>query len=138
MGVVYHTNYLNWFEIGRTELIREAGFSYRELEERGVLLPVTDAAISFKHPARYDDIVEVRTRIEQLSPLRLDFAYEIRRVPDELLLVSGATRHVFTSRELKPLRLPRLLPDLYAWLEAEYARAAACGEGGDHHSSDRA
>lgn len=80
MGVVYHANYLNWFEIGRTETIRAAGMTYRELEERGLLLPVTEADLRFRLPARYDDTVAIYTRVESFSGIRLAFANEIRRV----------------------------------------------------------
>ncbi|GED28638.1 acyl-CoA thioester hydrolase [Brevibacillus agri] len=120
MGVVYHTNYLNWFEVGRTELIRNAGLTYRELEERGVLLPVTDASLSYKKPARYDDVVEIQTRVKELSAVRLAFAYDIIRVSDQELLASGETMHVFTNAELKPIRLSRTEPEVYAWLDAQY------------------
>ncbi|MGC5324278.1 acyl-CoA thioesterase [Brevibacillus sp. SYSU BS000544] len=122
MGVVYHTNYLNWFEIGRTELIRQLGFSYRSLEEQGVLLPVTDASISFKSPARYDDLVEVRVTISELTPLRLHFKYEIYRAEDETLLVFGQTHHVFTNAALRPIRLQKNNPEVYLCLETEFQR----------------
>lgn len=124
MGIVYHANYLPWFEVGRTDFLREAGVTYCELEQQGFLLPVTDAVLSYKQPARYDDVVEVRTRIGELTPLRLNFAYEIYRVADETLLVTGETKHVFTNQALKPVRLPRVLPDLYAWLKAAYEQKA--------------
>jgi len=120
MGVVYHANYLNWFEVGRTELLREAGVTYRQLEEQGLMLPLTDASLSYKVPARYDDVLEVRTRIAYLNPLRLDFAYEIVRLEDEQLLVTGMTKHVFTNLQLRPVRLQRVKPDLYEWLLAAW------------------
>ncbi len=119
MGVVYHTNYLNWMEIGRTNYLRDAALSYRELEEKGLLLPLTDASVSFKAPARYDDMVEVRTWVLQVTPVRLDFAYEVYRACDGQLLVSGVTKHVFTNREFKPLRVNRFMPELYEWLLAQ-------------------
>ncbi|HZG14348.1 MAG TPA: thioesterase family protein [Candidatus Bathyarchaeia archaeon] len=125
MGIVYHANYLPWFEVGRTDFLREAGVTYRELEEQGFLLPVTDATLSYKQPARYDDQIEVRTRIGELTPVRLTFAYEIVRVADEELLVTGETKHVFTTKSLKPVRLSRSLPDLYAWLEAAYGKGGS-------------
>lgn len=120
MGVVYHTNYLNWFEVGRTEYIRSTGFAYRELEKRGMLLPATEAALSFRAPARYDDEVEVRTWIKELTPVRLEFGYEIVRPADNAVLVTGWTRHVFVSHEWKPIRLPRVMPDVYQVLEREF------------------
>ncbi|AIQ12185.1 acyl-CoA thioesterase [Paenibacillus durus] len=80
MGVVYHSNYLNWFEIGRTEMLRELGFSYLELENRGMLLPVTSAELQFKRSAKYDDTIAVYARMSSFTPLRLTFEYEVRRV----------------------------------------------------------
>lgn len=121
MGVVYHANYLNWFEVGRTEFIRETGVTYRSLEEKGILLPVTDVSLSYKQPTRYDDWVEIRTQLEELSMVRLTFGYEIYRVADEQLLVAGKTKHAFTTMEMKPIRLARVVPEVYALLEERCA-----------------
>ncbi len=118
MGVVYHANYLNWFEVGRTEFFRQAGFNYRELEKKGILLPVAEATVSFRQPALYDDLVDIRTWISDISPVRLTYAYEIYR--GDQLLVSGKTMHVFTNAEMKPIRLSRIEPEVYAWLEAQH------------------
>lgn len=128
MGVVYHTNYLNWFEWGRTEMIRELGMSYRELESKGVLLPVTRAEIDFAKPARYDDRVRIYTAIEELSRLRIRFLYEVRRQdtsspfmgnePEGELLVTGRTEHVWVNREFRPVRLDREVPEAYRLLES--------------------
>ena len=120
MGVVYHTNYLNWFEVGRTEFIRHANLTYRELEEKGVMLPLTDASISYKKPAKYDDEVEVRTRVSEITPVRLTFSYEIVRVDDAELLVTGSTMHVFANTAFKPIRLSRTEPRVYEWLERQH------------------
>ena len=67
MGVVYHANYLTWFEIGRTELIRALGYPYRKIEEKGLLLPVTEADLKFRKPAHYDDLIGIYTRVSQSS-----------------------------------------------------------------------
>lgn len=120
MSVVYHTNYLNWFEVGRTEFIRHADLTYRELEEKGVLLPLTDASISYKKPAKYDDEVEIRTHVDEITPVRLTFAYEIVRASDDELLVTGKTMHVFTNTAFKPIRLSRTEPAVYEWLEKQH------------------
>ncbi|AIQ51854.1 acyl-CoA thioesterase [Paenibacillus sp. FSL R7-0331] len=135
MGVVYHANYLSWFECGRTEMFRGLGFSYRSLEDKGVLLPVTAADLQFKSPARYDDLIVVYARLSVFSPLRVEYEYEIRRLTEETgeagsnvssgnirnampplsgeLLVSGSTSHVWLNADWKPVRLDRALPDLY-------------------------
>ncbi|MEK8126782.1 thioesterase family protein [Paenibacillus filicis] len=115
MGVVYHANYLTWLEVGRTEMIRELGISYESLETRGLLLPVVEADLKFRQPARYDDLVTVHTRLESFSHLRLHFAYEVKRGPE--LLVSAGTRHVWVNRSWKPVRIDREAADLYALLE---------------------
>ncbi|MDR6879150.1 thioesterase family protein [Bacillus sp. 3255] len=127
MGVVYHTNYLNWFEIGRTELIRELGYPYRTIEDKGLLLPVVEADIKFLKPARYDDLVTVYTRVLEKSSVRLHFTYEIRRenegaaasAPDERpgdLLVTGTTRHVWVNPSWKPIRIDKEAPELWQLL----------------------
>jgi acyl-CoA thioester hydrolase len=117
MGVVYHTNYLNWFEIGRTELIRTLGMPYHKIEAEGLLLPVIDAHMQFKLPARYDDLITIRTRIEEFSNVRLQFESEIRRVGE--LLVSGRTKHVWVNRDWKPTRIDKAAPELYALLQKQ-------------------
>ncbi|KZE79268.1 thioesterase [Paenibacillus elgii] len=114
MGVVYHANYLNWFEVGRTEMIRELGLPYQALETRGLLLPVIEADLKFRSPARYDDLVTINTEIVELTSLRIRFAYEIKR--GEELLVTGGTQHVWLNQDWKPVRIDRDVPDLYALL----------------------
>ncbi|MDF2960893.1 MAG: thioesterase [Paenibacillus sp.] len=117
MGVVYHTNYLNWFEIGRTELIRTLGMPYHKIEESGLLLPLVDAQMQFKLPAKYDDVITICTRIEEFTHLRVHFASEIRRGGE--LLVSGSTRHVWVNREWRPTRIDKAAPELYALLKMQ-------------------
>jgi acyl-CoA thioester hydrolase len=133
MGVVYHGNYMDWFEIGRTELIRECGLPYSDIEARGLLLPLIDLQAKFAKPARYDDVVAIYTRLAEFTHVRASFESEVRRVeassldsspsvtelvaePDGELLVSGATRHVWVDRSFKPVRLDKLAPDVYAVL----------------------
>jgi acyl-CoA thioester hydrolase len=116
MSVVYHANYLTWFEIGRTELIRSLGYPYRKIEEKGLLLPVTEAELKFKKPARYDDLVGIYTRVAQMSSVRLQFAYEIRRMNEEEpeeLLVTGTSSHVWVNPSWRPLRIEKEAPELW-------------------------
>ncbi|PZE21471.1 acyl-CoA thioesterase [Paenibacillus xerothermodurans] len=115
MGVVYHANYLTWFEIGRTELIRSLGMPYDKIEANGLLLPVVDVHVQFKLPAKYDDVITIRTRIEECTHVRVQFASEIRRANE--LLVSGSTKHVWVNREWKPTRIDRAAPELYSLLQ---------------------
>lgn len=106
MGVVYYANYFVWFEVGRCELLRSLGWSYRELEAEGTSLPVIDASCHYVTPCRYDDELEVQTEGSLLSPARLAFDYRILRVSDHQLAVSGRTVHASVNRQGKPCRLP--------------------------------
>jgi len=112
MGLVYYANYLVYFEMARTELLRGLGRTYRECEEMGVFVPVVEAACRYHAPARYDDWIEVRARVTRWTQVALDFAYECRRGgPDGDLLATGATRHAFTNREGRVIRAGgRILP----------------------------
>jgi acyl-CoA thioester hydrolase len=107
MGVVYHANYLVWMEVGRVELCRAKGISYREMEaEDGVLLAVASVNCRFSHPARYDDEIAIETQVVKAHPRMVIFGYTLRRIADGQLVATGETRHVFCSRELQPRRLP--------------------------------
>jgi acyl-CoA thioester hydrolase len=106
MGVVYYANYLVWFEVGRTDLLRDAGWSYREMEMDGYALPVIEAHCAYRAPAKYDDDLEVRTTGAMLSPVRVEFTYEIVRPADNATLVTGTTVHATLDRGGRPCRLP--------------------------------
>ncbi len=106
MGVVYHSNYLIWMEVGRVELCRSLGVRYREMEQEGILLTVAEAGCRYHSPARYDDEVVVRTWIEQSHQRMVTFRYEMRGKDDGRMMASGFTKHVFCGRDLKPAKLP--------------------------------
>ena len=86
MGVVYYANYLVWFEVARTEWLRDGGWSYREMEADGIALPVIEAHCEYRQPARYDDEIEIRTVATLLTPVRIRFDYEARKADDTLSL----------------------------------------------------
>ena len=113
MGVVYHANYLVWFEVGRTDLLRQLGWTYRELELAGVQLPVIEVACHYHRPARYDDEIEIRTTGELVSPIRLAFEYEAVRLQDDVVTASGRTIHAAVTAEGRPTRLPDRVKDLF-------------------------
>jgi acyl-CoA thioester hydrolase len=107
MGVVYHSNYLIWMEVGRVELCRSLGIRYRDMEkEDGVLLAVAEATCRYLTPARYDDEVEIVTWIETAHPRMVVFAYEMRHAETGAVLAKGQTKHIFCGPDLKPARLP--------------------------------
>ncbi len=109
MGVVYHANYFVWFEVGRVELLRTLGHSYRDLEAAGINLPVIRAECDYRRPARYDDELEVRTTGRLLSALRVEFRYELVRLDDDTLLATARTEHVPLNRDGRPCRLDQAL-----------------------------
>ncbi len=123
MGVVYHGNYFSWFEIGRVELMRSLGYSYRRMEvEENCLLPVVEASCRYRRPAHYDDLLTLVTLVRALRGAVVVFSYQLFRV--DTLLADGETKHVAVSRALER----RPLPDAYraALLEA---LAGSTGQG---------
>jgi acyl-CoA thioester hydrolase len=115
MGVVYYANYFVWFEVGRTNLLRDSGWSYREMEAAGVALPVIETACQYRLPARYDDEIQIRTTGSLLSPVRLAFTYDVRRPADDALLATGRTVHAAVDRSGRPCRLPERVKALFRY-----------------------
>jgi acyl-CoA thioester hydrolase len=107
MGVVYHANYFVWFEVGRVELLRQMGFSYRDMEELdGCGIAVIDARCRYKAPARYDDEVIVRTGLKYIRESLIQFEYELKRLSDGTLLAEGDTTHIVVDRQMKKVAIP--------------------------------
>ena len=113
MGVVYYANYFVWFEVARTDLLRESGWNYRDMEGDGFSLPVIEAHCAYLQSATYDDELEVRTGGEMLSPVRVQFNYEIVRTSDGATLATGSTVHATLDRAGKPCRLPARVRTLF-------------------------
>lgn len=105
MGIVYHANYLLYFEMGRTELMRAAGLPYHDLEKRGVRLVVTDAGCRYRATARYDETLRVDTRVARLGKASVRFEYEVRGA-DGRLVADGHTELASVNGDQKPVRLP--------------------------------
>ena len=114
MGVVYYAQYLVWFEIGRTEWLRETGWTYRAMEAEGIGLPVIEAHCEYKSGARYDDDLDVRTRARLVSAARLAFDYDVARCADGQVLATGYTVHAAIDRSGRPVRLPARVKELLA------------------------
>lgn len=124
MSVVYHSNYLIWFEVGRVELLRQLGFSYLEMEQDGLNLPVVEVRCRYKHPARYDDEITIRTWIAQIRSSLLRFEYELVRKSDGRLLAEGESVHVVVGRDLKRTHLTEKYRETFH-TAAEVAEPAA-------------
>jgi len=113
MGVVYHSNFFIWFEIGRVELFRELGVVYKEMEEKDdCYIVVGECQCRFKRPARYDDVLRIRTRIAEASKRKIKFGYEVVNSATGELLATGDTTHIICDR----LGRSKSLPDHYRTL----------------------
>jgi acyl-CoA thioester hydrolase len=106
MGVAYHGDYFAWFEVGRTDLLRERGLTYRELEQDGLRLPVIETHARFLRPAFYDDMLEVRTELTALRGAQVAFAYEVHRPGTPGPIAVGSTSHAAVDLRGRPRRLP--------------------------------
>ncbi len=111
MGVVHHSKYVNWFEVGRTEFLREQGMDYKEVETLGLMLPVLEVNVKYHQPARYDDLIAVHTAIESYKGVRITFSYDIKK--GEKLLVSGQTTHCFTNLDFRPTPVQKVNKELH-------------------------
>jgi acyl-CoA thioester hydrolase len=113
MGVVYHANYLVWFEVGRVELMRQRGLDYKRLEiDEGCWIAVVEATVRYKAPARYDDELTIETRVTTIRGPVIRFGYRILRVTDGLLLCEGETVHVVIGRDMKRRSIPKKYAEL--------------------------
>ena len=114
MGVVYYSNYLIWFEVGRSDLLRGSGWTYRDMEQEGFSLPVIEAHCEYSRPAVYDDELEVRTTAAAVSAVRVRFSYQVLRAADGVTLATGYTVHASLDRDGRPCRLPERVRGLLA------------------------
>jgi acyl-CoA thioester hydrolase len=106
MGVVYHSNYIIWFEIGRVELMRTLGYEYKQMEMDGIRLPVAEVRCRYKSPALYDDELVVRTRLHNVRGSLIRFGYEVVRESDKTLLAEGESTHIVANLRMERATLP--------------------------------
>lgn len=107
MGIVHHSNYYPWFEVGRSDFILETGISYSQMEEEGVLLPLVESYCKYSEGAKYEDDIIIQTFIEELSPVKVIFNYNVIRERDNKLLAKGKTTHAFVNKEFKIVNLKK-------------------------------
>ena len=118
MGIAWHGRYLEWFETGRTELMRSVGCPYAEVEDRaGIQFPVVEVGSRHLAPARYDDVVQVHTRVTRVRGARVRFDYEVVRERDRETLALGFTEHAAVGRQGRPTRLPDAIQALLDEIE---------------------
>ena len=112
MGVVYHGNYAQYFEMGRVEWLRNIGISYKWMEENGIMLPVVSLNMNYKKPARYDDLLIVKTIFKKQESVKIEFDYEIRNEKDELLTIANSTLVFVDMKTGRPVLPPEYILDL--------------------------
>lgn len=113
MGIVHHSNYYIWFEVGRTEFINETGMSYTQIEMENIMLPVVESNCKYIEGAKYEDELTVETFISELTPARIVFSYNVIRNRDDKTLAKGSTTHAFISTNFKVMNLKKKKPELW-------------------------
>lgn len=114
MGVVYHTHYLDYFEVARTEALRGAGVRYRDLEDQGIIMPVVEAKVQYLGPVHYDDLLIVKARFEQMPTVRVPIDYSVQREGEDEELATGHTTLCFMNAEnRRPVRPPAAVQDAF-------------------------
>jgi acyl-CoA thioester hydrolase len=104
MGVIYHGNYFSYFEVARTSIFENLGYSYRRIEDEGIILPVTEANCRYKKAIKYGEKIIIEAEVEFLKRVTIGFNYTIYRKEDMEILATGFTHHGFVSKDLKPIR----------------------------------
>ena len=123
MGIIHHSKYAVWFEAGRTDFFKKIGFSYKEIEGRGILLPLYEMNCKFKSPARYEDEITIKTSLKEITKVRVIFSYKVINDLDGKLLSLGETMHGWTNRDLKLINAEKTIPEVYHLLSKESCNA---------------
>ena len=110
MGVAHHSNYFRWFEMGRVEFLKQNNISLNDLIVRGIVFPITDVECKYKHSAKFDDWILIKTEAESITPVKMIFNYQVIREADGVLLAQGRTQNVFTTKDGK---ITKLSQDIY-------------------------
>lgn len=112
MGIVHHSNYPIWFEIGRTEFLKKLGMSNSKIESLGILVLLSHMDCDFKSPAKYEDEIVIKTKIRKMTCVRIEFDYEVLNAEGDTLLVTGSTSHAWTDKQLKPFNIEKHEPEI--------------------------
>lgn len=116
MGVVHHSQYVNWFEVARTDWVKNLGLSYRRIEEEGLMIPVIGITVHYHSPAKYDDEIIVETKLSSYDSIKMTFAYKVFNHQTGRLLVDGTSTHCWTDLQMKPVSLRKKRPELHQLL----------------------
>lgn len=116
MGIVHHSVYPIWYELARTDFIKKIGMTYSNMEKKGIMTPLVELTSRYIKPANYEDELDIKVRVSKISPARIIFAYEVYH--DKELINTGTTMHAWTGKDLKPLNLKKVNPEIYRKIEA--------------------
>jgi acyl-CoA thioester hydrolase len=124
MGIVWHGNYVRFFEFGRTEALREIGFPYDKFEERGLMMPLVGMTVEYKRPARFDDVLDIASWPRRLGAAKIAIAYEVTNKATGDLIATGETTHAIVNKEMKPVNVRKAYPEFAETMLslAEYGR----------------
>lgn len=118
MGIVHHSRYYPWFEIGRGDFTMQAGLKYSEMEKMGIMMPLVETGARYIGSCTYEDEIIVRTYLRSIKAAKCEFNYEVYKLPEKKLITIGKTVHGFVDLSMKPINLKRAFPELYKKLEA--------------------
>ena len=118
MGIVHHSNYLIWFEAGRTDFIKGSKISYTEMEQEGILIPLAESNCKYIIGAKYEDELIIKTWVKELTPVKVEFNYSVIREKDEKEIAKGSTLHVFVGRDFKIINLKKSNHEIFEKLKA--------------------
>jgi acyl-CoA thioester hydrolase len=113
MGIVHHSNYYAWFEVGRTEYITEIGMTYKQMEEAGIMLPVVESSCKYIEGAKYEDILIIETFMQALNGAKVIFNYNVVRESDGKILAKGSTTHAFVNEKFRVVNLKKANADMW-------------------------
>lgn len=119
MGIVHHSRYYPWFEQARTDYFRSCGMSYREMEKKGVMTPLTETHAHYLYGLTYEDEVLITCELTRLTVARCEFSYEVYKLPEMKLMTTGKTVHGFVGSDFTPINLKKLYPDVFSMLKAK-------------------
>jgi len=118
MGIVHHSNYLIWFEAGRTDFIKGSKMSYSEMEKEGILIPLAESSCKYIIGAKYEDELIVKTWVNELTPIKVEFNYSVIREKDQKEIAKGSTLHVFVSKNFKIINIKKGHPKIFEKLQS--------------------
>lgn len=113
MGIAHHSNYAVWFEVARTDYIKNAGISYTDIEKKGIIMPLSELTCKYRQASFYEDELTIFAKVTKLTPVRVVFSYEVMRESTDTLIATGTTTHGFVSKELVPVNMKKNFPEIY-------------------------